>query len=71
MKAVKLLKGLDKKIDSLYDALYMVRDAFEDIEDGEIDELVEEFIESVEMAISEGSHCAPVMRDRIAELLED
>lgn len=71
MKATKLLKGLDTKIDKLYDALYMVRDVFEDIEDGEVDELIESFIESVEMVISEGSNCAPVMRDRIAELLED
>tara|TARA_R110000803_G_scaffold95337_1_gene163179 strand:- start:2668 stop:2883 length:216 start_codon:yes stop_codon:yes gene_type:complete len=71
MKATKLLKGLDTKIDKLYDALYMVRDVFEDIEDGEVDELIESFIESVEMVISEGSNCVPVMRDRIAELLED
>ena len=70
MKASKLLKNLDIRIDKLYDTLYMVREVFADIEDEEVDSLIEGFIEQVETVISEGDHCVPLMRDRISELFE-
>ena len=70
MKIAKLLKKLESKIDDLYDALYAVRDVFEDVEDGEIDYLVNGFVEQIEISIAEGKICVSDIQDQIHELEE-
>jgi hypothetical protein len=70
MKVTKLLKRLESKIDSLYDALYAVRDSFDSIEDEEIDFLVNGFIEQLELSIIEGEINVTSIQDQIQQLPE-
>ena len=70
MKVTKLLKRLESKIDSLYDALYAVRDSFDNIEDEEIDFLVNGFIEQLELSIIEGEINVTSIQDQIQQLPE-
>lgn len=70
MKVTKLLKKLETKVDSLYDALYAVRDVFEDVEDEEIDYLVNGFIEQIEISISEGKICVTDIQEQIQDIAE-
>lgn len=68
MKIAKLLKKLDTSIDKLYDSLYAVREAFEGIEDEEIDYHVNGFIEQLELSIAEGDINVEVIRELVNEL---
>lgn len=68
MKPVKIHKRLETSIDKLYDALYAVRDVFEDIEDEEVDFCVNDFIEQVELCITEGETNISDIRDIIDQL---
>lgn len=68
MKPVKIHKRLEASIDKLYDALYAVRDVFEDIEDEEVDFCVNDFIEQVELCITEGETNISDIRDIIDQL---
>ena len=70
MKVTKVLKKLEAKIDNLYDALYAVRDVFDDIEDEEIDYLVNGFIEQIELSISEGKICVTDIQEQIQEIAD-
>jgi len=70
MKVTKLLKRLETKIDNLYDALYDVRDSFDNIEDEEIDFLVNGFIEQLELSIVEGEINVTSIQDQIHQLPE-
>ena len=70
MKATKLLKKLEAKVDNLYDALYEVRDVFEDIEDGELDYLINSFVDQIEVSISEGKICVADIQEQIHVLEE-
>jgi hypothetical protein len=71
MKTSKLLKRLETSIDKLYDALYAVRDVFDDVEDEEIDFTINSFIEQVEICITEGDTNVSDVRDQISELPEE
>lgn len=72
MKIAKLLKKLDTSIDKLYDSLYAVRDAFDGIEDEEIDYHVNGFIEQLEASITDGDINIEVIRELVNEFeIED
>lgn len=68
MKIAKLIKKLDTSIDKLYDSLYAIREAFDGIEDEEIDYYINGFIEQLEISITEGDINVEVMRELINEL---
>lgn len=68
MKIAKLIKKLDTSIDKLYDSLYAIRDAFDGIEDEEIDYHVNGFIEQLEISITEGDINVEVIREVVNDL---
>lgn len=70
MKVTKLLKKLDASIDRLYDSLYAVRDAFDSVEDEEIDYAVNGFIEQIENSIVEGEFNVGDIQEQISQLPE-
>ena len=65
MKVNKVLKNFETKVDALYDALYAVRDVFEEIEDEEVDYLVNGFIEQIEISIAEGDICTDDIKEQV------
>jgi len=68
MKKGKLLNKLNTAVDSLYESLYKVRDVIEEYEDSELDELAQQFIEQVELCISEGDVSYSSLTDFIEEI---
>ena len=70
MKVTKLLKKLDASIDRLYDSLYAVRDAFDSVEDEEVDYAVNGFIEQIENSIVEGEFNVGDIQEQISQLPE-
>jgi hypothetical protein len=70
MKVTKLLKKLDSSIDKLYDALYAVRDSFDEVEDEEIDYMINGFVEQIEQSIVDGDFNVGELQSQIRELPE-
>tara|TARA_R110001592_G_scaffold137041_2_gene354687 strand:- start:679 stop:882 length:204 start_codon:yes stop_codon:yes gene_type:complete len=53
MKKSTVINKLEKHIDQSIEALYIVRDALEEVEDIELDELVNEIVEDLECDIAD------------------
>jgi len=53
MNKTKVINKLEKCIDKSIEALYDARDVLEDLEDIELDEMINEFIEEVESNIAD------------------
>ena len=53
MKKSTVINKLEKHIDQSIEALYTVRDALEEVEDIELDELVNEIVEELECDIAD------------------
>ena len=53
MKKSTVINKLEKHIDQSIEALYIVRDALEEVEDIELDELVNEIVEELECDIAD------------------
>ena len=55
MKKSTLINKFESKLDLTLDALYEARDVISAVEDYELDELVNEIVEDLEMAIADAS----------------
>lgn len=53
MNKTKVINKLEKCIDKSIEALYDARDVLEDLEDIELDEMINEFIEEIESNIAD------------------
>lgn len=67
MKKGQLLNKLNIAIDSLYDAVYHVRDVLEKYEDEELNEMAQEFVDQIVTCISEGN----ITHDSLCEYIEE
>lgn len=67
MNKTKVINKLEKCIDKSIEALYDARDVLEDLEDIELDEMINEFIEEIESNIADK---VEELRERINIIFE-
>lgn len=67
MNKTKVIYKLEKCIDKSIEALYDARDALEDLQDIELDEMINEFVEEIESDIADK---VEELRERINIIFE-